>query len=790
MAKAIHSVLLAATVVTTACLTRPIVSSNPTTSEVVQEQIEQQAVDKIDLLFMIDNSSSMGDKQDLLADAVPLLVNRLVAPNCISNSDGTSSPSTNGQCPSGSQIEFPPVKDMHIGIVSSSLGAGGAPDAFCADGATNPWDPSVSAHTNDQGHLLTRTAPPNATAPEGTVADAAGGFLAWLPPASNQQTVVSDFQALVTGVQEYGCGLEAQLESWYHFLVQPDPWQSISVAAQGSHDGVQLQGVDSVLLKERHDFLRPDSLVAVIMLTDEDDSWSDPMWQGGHGWLARTQNTDAYGGPGSGAGPLPTSECAANPNDPNCTTCALSGNNKPNGDPIAGDANCNACAGGQSTCPVKGWYTPANGDVNAPIAAVDGLNVRYTDDMKRRYGFNPQFSIQRYVDGLSKTMVPDRDHEVHDMSQYASQQANCTNPLFAAALPDGSDTTPATLCNLPHGQRTQDLVFFAIIGGVPNDLLYTNGDPENGQFKLDLGDDDWTKILGKDPASYDQTGIDPRMIESTSARAGVASGEWNTLTSNAFIDLEYACTFDLPGPKDCTDPKYAHACDCEGNAASDPNGPPLCDSTTKTTQVRGKAYPTIRELRVAKGLGKQAVVASLCAHDTAPADVGLPGYGYNDAMQAIVNRLKQELAAQCLPQALEVQSDCTVPCQALEIDSTQTDQSAACTDPGLSQPDADTLARFRAQFLASLGDSGASQAVPSLCVLAQLAPSSINGTSCTNASPGYAGPSCAQDPNAGPGFCYVTGAAAGECQTQAIQFSASGQPKNGRTVQLQCIEAH
>src|SRR5215469_1729303 len=45
--------------------------------------------DKIDLLFMIDNSSSMGDKQALLALAVPDLVSRLVSPNCL---DATGHP--------------------------------------------------------------------------------------------------------------------------------------------------------------------------------------------------------------------------------------------------------------------------------------------------------------------------------------------------------------------------------------------------------------------------------------------------------------------------------------------------------------------------------------------------------------------------------------------------------------------------------------------------------------------------------------------------------------------------
>jgi len=67
--------------------------------------------------------------------------------------------------------------------------------------------------------------------------------------------------------------------------------------------------------------------------------------------------------------------------------------------------------------------------------------------------------------------------------------------------------------------------------------------------------------------------------------------------------------FDLLQPKDCTDATIS--CDCTGTAVN-ADGPPLCDATTPTTQVRGKAYPTIRELRVAKGLGNQGVVASIC----------------------------------------------------------------------------------------------------------------------------------------------------------------------------------
>src|SRR5450755_349598 len=82
-----------------------------------------QTAAKVDLLFDIDNSASMGDKQAYLAKAVPELVTRLVRPNCFD--DVTSKlvgPSTLGACPTGSTIEFAPVHDMHLGVISSSLG--------------------------------------------------------------------------------------------------------------------------------------------------------------------------------------------------------------------------------------------------------------------------------------------------------------------------------------------------------------------------------------------------------------------------------------------------------------------------------------------------------------------------------------------------------------------------------------------------------------------------------------------------------------------------------------------
>ncbi len=602
---------------------------------------KQTQSNKLDMLFAIDNSASMGDKQELLIQAIPLLLGRLTSPWCVPSSDptGTAIPPTNGGCASGYQLEFPPIRDIHVGIVSSSLGGGGSPDVC----VVNSGPPTDVTHQDDHGHLLNRTRPQGGSG-EGFVAnaqplDGAGGnFLAWEPASEkinvtnepSESQLETDFGSLVGGVQELGCGLEAQLESWYRFLVQPDPYDSITLDST-SPPKASLSGVDATLLKMRHDFLRPDSMVVIVQITDEEDSWSDPMWLGGYGWTVRTNNFP--GGPTLGAGPRGTSECdqpvdpqnptTTGPNNPDCVSCAFPSSNKPvSGQPVGTDPNCQSCPGG-GPCPEKGWYAPATPSGNP--AAADGLNVRYTANMRQRYGLDPQWSIQRYVDGLRSRTVPDRDHESHDASHYAPQK-NCENPLFAASLPDGSDTSASALCKLADGPRDPSLVYYLVIGGVPWQLLAQ--DPLNTSLPLKrtLDSTDWRRILGASPETHQLDGIDPHMIESILPRPGlpppsssdtsdpIHGREWNTLETNAGIDLQYACTFPLLQPKDCS--QNPASCDCAGLATAQ-DGPPLCDPTNRNVQVRGKAYPTIRELEVAKDLESQGVVASICPRTNA-----------------------------------------------------------------------------------------------------------------------------------------------------------------------------
>jgi hypothetical protein len=523
---------------------------------------------KVDLLLVVDNSASMGDKAKLLSASVGTLLRRVVA-----------------------------AGDVHVGVISSSLGAFGG-DVCPQTGAQNGL-----AHLSTVG--------PNGAAVPG----AAPGFLAYGGGASTDvDGLVADAESLVRGVGESGCGLEAQLESAYRFLVQPDPWASVRVTTANQAEYV---GVDAALLAQRKAFLRPDSLVVVVMLTDEDDSSPDPRSIGGQGWaFAANQfpgSTTFRADGKSTTAPRATSACANDPGSPDCTSCGFAATCNPS------DAACQKIKNDPECQKNGGYYGPTE----------DQLNVRF-HRMKQRYGIDPQFPISRYVDGFTKQRAPSRKGE-HLSTPLGGQgeqigaylgDADCTNPLFAATLPSapGDET-----CNLPQGPRGKDLVVFAVIGGVPESLVGAN--PK------------WNEILGANPALYDTTGQDPHMVQSTRPRPGlpapsatpgdngsdpVHGREWDTADN----DLQYACTFALPAPRTCS--ATDTSCDC-ANAASNP---PLCGAAAGQ-QLRAKAYPTIRQLRVASELGARGIAGSIC-----PTDATL---GYASTMSTLADRLAPRL---------------------------------------------------------------------------------------------------------------------------------------------------
>ena len=705
--------------------------------------VRQEGIDKIDILFMIDNSASMGDKQDYLKQAVPDLIRRLVQPNCVDGNGGVVGQSdAQGSCVQG-HAEFAPVHDMHIGIVTSALG----PRLGDACNPTEPTQTGLLKHNDDQGHLVNR-----AGDDEHTLADAQpSSFLAWFPdvaanagrtPGSGAAALKDvaalqkDFTDLVAGVHQLGCGIESQMESWYRFLIQPDPYDRLD-SQSGRASWVD---VDATIIAQRHDFLRPDSAVAIISLTDENDGEIDVRALGQQAWNWMSTGFQP---------PHGTSACNTNPNDPACTSCLLAPNHG------AGDPNCSAPFSAQND-----WGY--------------NLNLRHVH-MKQKYGVDVQFPMQRYVNGLTSTTVPNRDGEYPaGIANYLGTN-NCTNPLFARGLPDGSRLDADTLCKLPRGQRTPDLVFYAHIGGVPSQLLhYTPGNPSASA----LSDGDWTKILGRDPQHYDYTGIDPHMVESFAPRPGlpppssadnadpIHGREWITNASSNFVDRQFACTFPLATPRDCSLPSNADICDCPASAGAPHDQiPPLCDPNNPTKQIRAKSYPTIRETLLARLLNHQGIVSSICPIHATEESPGDPLFGFRPAMSSLVDRLGSALSNQCLPRPLQRDDAGRAKCSILEVPPAGDDCNAARG----STPASPAIAKaMRDQLRESIGDAAATATV---CEVHQMSGAELVNGSCTAAS--------------GAGWCYVSGAAAGTCP-QAVFFSPSSVPVPGTLVLLQC----
>ncbi|MBX3226858.1 MAG: hypothetical protein KIT84_38430 [Labilithrix sp.] len=811
-----------ATMLATGCLARPVGQQPPTTKVNFTSTVSQQAVDKVDLLIAIDNSASMGDKQEILKDAVPNLIQGLLQPPCVDRetripldsgekADPSGNKDDNYGCPQpNSEPDFKPVGDMHIGIVSSSLGNFG--------GDVCPPD---RRRTNDGGKLVNINGKDGQKNPLAPL-----DFLAWYPQNEenedkkrhpepegggfqtigaadqiDQGGITPNFQNLVIGVDQTGCGLEAQLESVYRFLIQPDPWDVVRL------DNFQQadlgEGIDLDVLKQRADFLRPDSLVAIIMLTDEDDSSADPLAVGGFGYafMARSfpgskvnRGTSAQGT----TAPRGTSKCETDPAHAECTSCGFASSCDPNSEScqkIKQDVNCTSSPiQGQSGPGFDGFYGPTD----------DDLNVRF-HRMKERFGVDPQYPLKRYVDGFTKFRVPDRTGE-HTIREGANGQRlisdyvgtpKCTNPLFASKLPSESGDE---ICLLGRSTRSPDLIFFAVVGGVPNKLLHfdSSGTPEASERNR-ISNDDWVKILGRDPANFDYEGIDPHMVQSVAPRedllgAGSATSargqngtdpvhgrEWNT----AKKDLQYACTFDLTTERSCA--TGTESCDCtddQSNPAASPN-PPLCATDGSATQIKAKAYPTIREFQVVRALGDQGIIASLCPIQLDPQRKNDPDYGYNPAVAAIIDRLKNALTQQCLPQKLrsaeESATGTGLPVPCLVLVQLSPDSGQSCSSLGLKVPDDAILKVFKEQQKAESGNTSAEGAIDlstlETCELTQKA-----------VPPGE---TCANDSTLE--WCYVEKAAgttknpAGRCP-QALIFASGTSILAGARFSLQCIQ--
>lgn len=619
-------------------------------------------VDKVDILFMVDNSLAMGDKQLILASAIPQLLGRLTNPLCMDPSGALPSqqmPDPVTACPEGQVREFPPLSDIHLGVISSSLGAFG--------GDTCPTTGVQNVSQNDHAWLmgaLPRNQPALATQ-----------FLSWAPGDSQTYATAigaksAEFANHINAASEAGCGFEMGLEAWYRFLIDPKPPTDIVKVNQGPN---QRGTTDTSILQMRQGFLRPDSLVVVVMLSDENDC---SMRDNTYAWAPMTAGSGFCMSRGS-------STCTANPNDPCCFSCML--------DSLA-SADCKAR---DTAC------TASN--AAAKLAMVDDdVNVRCRK-MKQRFGYDFLFPPSRYVNALTKTeLCPDQTYGDLDCdcSEAKSKGVACIpgtavpNPLYTNLNPAVAPTGP---------MRTgADSVFLVGVVGVPwQDLAVDPSDSAPLAYKRAV-DLEWNLFAPRVDEDYSQAQLgDPLMIESMVPRTGthpitkqavappeaarlanrINGHEWNT--SNK--DVQFACVFSLDAQLTSNSASAVHTCDlatecgaddgsdaykicarrydacsCTLSAATattksllDPTVSlsPLCQDNQNgygNKQYFAKAYPGLRQLQVLRGFYERnpsdnAVVGSICPKDLAYTNRMSDGYGYNPVMTSLANALGKRL---------------------------------------------------------------------------------------------------------------------------------------------------
>ncbi|MGK4003658.1 hypothetical protein WMF31_13590 [Sorangium sp. So ce1036] len=572
--------------------------------------------DKVDLLFVVDNSRSMADKQELLRWTTASFMDALRNPLCVYPDGSTVGPSAQPEseldpCPEGSSRLHSPVRDMHIGVISSSLGGHGSTSC----------DRALSPTNDDRAHLLARSDPQSATNDLPTYMNK--GFLVWDPDGRHAPAGDSDMEAITTklgamldGVGDQGCGFEAPLESFYRFLVDPEPHERLEVI--NPMDVARPVGVDHALLEQRKAFLRPDSLLLIVMLTDENDC---SIRQEGRSYLvAETRENFRMW--------RARSECAVDPNDPCCMSC-----NQAHPDSCPPDPTCTGPDG-----------TPAR-----LSAEEDPVNLRCWDQ-KRRFGFDFLYPIERYRRALTEPFVISRVGEL------------VPNPIFSDLdLTDGNTRIRGPqhvvftgIVGVPWQDiaRKGNIGPTGILSGIKNATELSTPLPGSGF------DNVWDIILG-DPANHIPPG-DPFMIESMAPRSGTnpITGDpivqpdetgWNAINGREYTvspagDLQYACTFDIE-PRSCDD--ASSSCDCRAAAGESIDSPvcmpengndPAEPLPRTSTQYKAKAYPSIRQLQLLRELGEQGVTGSICP--AIPTQQGVYA-GYVPVMRGVLDRLSQ-----------------------------------------------------------------------------------------------------------------------------------------------------
>lgn len=192
--------------------------------------VRSTPLDTVDLLLVIDNSGSMAQEQKTLTRQLPRLFSAL----------------TSGDLDADGVAELAPVRSLHVGVVSTDMGVGGFTVPTCA------------GRFGDDGVLLTR-----GRVMRPVCAEAFPSFFEFA--ADDDTTELAVDVACVAGMGTAGCGFEQQLEA----MLKPVTPSTSALRFDGDTTG-HADGLNA-------GFLRPDSILLIVLLTDEEDcSAADP----------------------------------------------------------------------------------------------------------------------------------------------------------------------------------------------------------------------------------------------------------------------------------------------------------------------------------------------------------------------------------------------------------------------------------------------------------------------------------------------------------------------------------
>ncbi len=194
--------------------------------------------------------------QEILRESLVKMVEGIVLSECQRSSESF------GYLPADCDLDaewLEGAQDVHVGILTTSLGGHGAPTCL---------EDVPGRHNNDHAHLL----PSERKELEGEAATEFLTLTSRHPDVVRPQLEI--FREQVEAIGFDGCEFPAPLEVLYRFLSDVTPPKSIEVGPDGVGPVKDESGalrVDEGLLGQRARFLRPESSLSIFVITAQDD---------------------------------------------------------------------------------------------------------------------------------------------------------------------------------------------------------------------------------------------------------------------------------------------------------------------------------------------------------------------------------------------------------------------------------------------------------------------------------------------------------------------------------------